>query len=614
MIIKAQFIVASLIIGLTTAASFSGSALGKRDSLLLTNSSIIKPYKPEITPQAFCENNIVATTLKRNCAQKYFEPGTAPSSMQLNKARNEIASLSKSYGELADTLEVNATDDAMILVNVARQRAEFLKKISIQPSLTDNNYYLYFNGLLVGLGLSYNPFSNTFKSLPNDLARYLLDPSKVGYEINLLSVTNKIGFFFFGAIAFALFITLIRQRINNFGLIIIFFIFLLLLLGLVVTRDASINFGSYSSYFSLNPLRNIFPRQLIISGLCFCIFTASLFLIAAPKIDIQRRLSNNYYNLIVIVAPISTILVYTIAGVPIGAEFLKFTACLSCALVLTRYGRIIELTQNHIGILKALIYKNKGSELNIVNRDKNFLSASSTFQIFFAKKIIAMPIGLALAFCGSALFFSDLGGTLVAGMVVFFSVFILLGTKFALLASLPIGFATSLLFIFSEKVKGRIELMQDPMSASISDFARLEEFVFAAKSTGYGLNKIKWCSNDGVCIPLQSLSDYMPSLLMAALGEKISLSILFLFCLLILILCVKCFLLSWNYESKNRLLIMTASFLCLACFFQVIVTVLGNWRVIPLTGLGLPLISIGVSSSISASFGLGLATGIVFKK
>ncbi len=603
------------IIGITAAASIAGSGLNSRDSLLLSKSSLIKPYQPEITPQKFCETFIDVETQKRNCAQKYFEPGTTYPSKQLIDPRIEIANLSKAYDELGQALEIDATDEAMMLVNVARQRSEFLKKISVQPLLTSNDYYLYFNGLLIGLGFSYNPFSNTFKPLPNDLARYLLNPSKVGNEIKILSIANQIGIFIFGIIVYSLFSITIVRNISSVGLAIILFIFLLLLLGLIVTRDASINFGSYSTYFSLNPFRNIFPRQLLISTLCFLILTASLYLITKSNIHNPKRITNEQYILVVIVAPFATIFAYAIGGVPSGAEFLKITACLSCALLLTRYGRIIELTQNHIGIFNSLLLRKRNDpKLHVEYGRNNPLLASFFFQKFFVKKIILMPIGLALAFCGSAFFFSDLGGTLVAGMILFFSVFILLGSKFALIGSLPIGIATALLLLFSEKVRGRMELMQDPMRASISDFARLEEFVFTSKPNGYGLNQIKWCSNDGVCVPLQSLSDYMPSLLMATLGETMTISILFLLCLLMLFLCVKCFLLSWNYGSRNRLITMTASFLCLAGFLQVLITVLGNWRIIPLTGLGLPLVSIGFSSSIAVSLGLGLALGIIFKK
>ena len=69
---------------------------------------------------------------------------------------------------------------------------------------------------------------------------------------------------------------------------------------------------------------------------------------------------------------------------------------------------------------------------------------------------------------------------------------------------------------FTEKAEQRIELMMEPMNASVSDFARLINFT---KSESEGiLVGYSWCNDHGVCLPLQVLSDYMPLLIEKVLG------------------------------------------------------------------------------------------------
>jgi cell division protein FtsW (lipid II flippase) len=86
------------------------------------------------------------------------------------------------------------------------------------------------------------------------------------------------------------------------------------------------------------------------------------------------------------------------------------------------------------------------------------------------------------------------------------------------------------------------------------------------------------------------------------------------FALILLLLTYQCFISAWQNNENKRYLRLVSAMLCMAALFQLIVTLLGNLRVIPLTGLGAPLISIGLSSSITASIGIGLAIGLCFGK
>jgi cell division protein FtsW (lipid II flippase) len=171
-----------------------------------------------------------------------------------------------------------------------------------------------------------------------------------------------------------------------------------------------------------------------------------------------------------------------------------------------------------------------------------------------------------------------------------------------------------LLYVISEKVQGRVALMMEPMRANISDFARLIEFNEASQPYGYGWGSLQWCSTEGICLPLQSLSDYMPTLISGWMGRLGSSIFIIIFATVLLRLSYLAFTNSWFYNDKNKFIKALSSLLCLAAFFQLMVTVLGNLRIIPLTGLGTPLISIGISSSITASLGMGLAIGLCFDK
>jgi cell division protein FtsW (lipid II flippase) len=51
---------------------------------------------------------------------------------------------------------------------------------------------------------------------------------------------------------------------------------------------------------------------------------------------------------------------------------------------------------------------------------------------------------------------------------------------------------------------------------------------------------------------------------------------------------------------------MAAFYLLIATLLQAIITFFGNWRWIPLTGLGTPLLSIGLSSVLAPVLAVGL--------
>ena len=148
--------------------------------------------------------------------------------------------------------------------------------------------------------------------------------------------------------------------------------------------------------------------------------------------------------------------------------------------------------------------------------------------------------------------------------------------------------------------------MLAPMSASISDFARLLAYSEASKPLGFGLGQLRWCNQEGTCLPIQVLSDYMPTVLNGLAGPYGSL-ILFmgLAIFFIVIAGISC----WRFMAQQgiaRLASVVTFFFLLASIIQTLLTFLGNWRLIPLTGVGAPLLSIGLSSILAPTLALGL--------
>jgi len=171
-----------------------------------------------------------------------------------------------------------------------------------------------------------------------------------------------------------------------------------------------------------------------------------------------------------------------------------------------------------------------------------------------------------------------------------------------------------LLISTSDKVRGRFQLMLEPMHANVSDFARLIEFEKSGQPWGYGPMNIQWCAGDGVCLPLQSLSDYMPTIISGMIGNYFSLLLFVVFSVVLMYLIYRLFMPAWYFDNQQRFVNMFACLLCLATLAQLIVTYFGNWRLMPLTGLGAPLISIGFSSFLAATIGISFALCLTLQK
>jgi len=210
----------------------------------------------------------------------------------------------------------------------------------------------------------------------------------------------------------------------------------------------------------------------------------------------------------------------------------------------------------------------------------------------------------------SLFIFNDIGGVFITLVLVMILVSIVFGLRFFFFWVLIMSIL-GVIGSFTEKVEQRIELRMEPMNASVSDFARLINFT-QSKSEGI-LVGYSWCNDHGVCLPLQVLSDYMPLLIEKVLGFGGTLFILIALVALFGYVAVKSFYIFLTGERENRLPSILIFYMSCSSIIQIILSSFGNWRLIPLSGISLPFMSIGFTAMILPCLTYGLFVGMNMK-
>jgi cell division protein FtsW (lipid II flippase) len=90
----------------------------------------------------------------------------------------------------------------------------------------------------------------------------------------------------------------------------------------------------------------------------------------------------------------------------------------------------------------------------------------------------------------------------------------------------------------------------------------------------------------------------MPVVLTGVLGTQGTFWFFLLYLMTMMVLAAWLMRQFLTLQGSSRALSMMAFFMLWGTAAQTVVTFLGNWRIIPLTGLGTPLLSIGLSSSL----------------
>ena len=588
--------------------------LHSRDKILESLPAITQ-YQIRLSAEEFCRLNLKEQFSIVPCTTIDSRFFSSTDSQGINDAVSELSRAIASYESLQAALNNDTQTSGQLLELQAIVQRKLAQLSAILNVSGPKSYPALFKGLLIAQGTSYNTATNKFKLLPQNIAQYILGQNNIQRQYFALEKASQYLAVFYLALLLVC-LLIIRKKLSGLGLFFLSIYFFTIFFGLNLIRDASLHFGFESASFDLSPFRQLYQRQLVVTLLSAFILVLCIRFshrIANTFTFILNRLSITLGTLLCTLAIAGS---YLLLGPAIGSELFKVSSCFIAAFLLYRYGRTLELAQEQFGLSnlvgKSLSYLGSFTYISIANKKEIFLQKYYVYFLFW-KILIQILLVIFLLLLVSAIF-HDLGGSLIAGLVFSFCLFVLLGKKFA---SLLIGLVSILgvsIFIVSEKVQNRFELMLNPKNANISDFERLIQFENAGQPFGFGLGNIKWCSADGVCLPLQTLSDYMPTLINGAFGKIWGLLLLGGLAYVWIILAYQGFIASWLYKEPFKFAKLFGSLLCLAALFQLFVTTLGNLRIIPLTGLGTPLISIGISSSISASIGFGLILGLCYAR
>jgi cell division protein FtsW (lipid II flippase) len=362
-------------------------------------------------------------------------------------------------------------------------------------------------------------------------------------------------------------------------------------LGLLIAADASVHYGQGSSVFPLNPLGNQLNRQMLVGGISVSIMVTGLLL--APWVGKAVLLAMRYWGSTMLSLMLLMGFAYVLQGPALGSEALKLGMAVMAGLLTAAYGRSVHATAQDAPaaltpwrLMTAWQRDTTGSQdpIDVIAMQLN-------------RPLLQFTAFCAIGISAAALAFHDLGAALVTTIVAVTTLYMVFGSRLAG-AVLLAGVLMAGLMSQTEKVQGRIALMMDPLSASVSDFARLLAFSNAAHEKGFNLGQIAWCSGGGVCIPLQALSDYMPVVLTGVLGTQGTFWFFLLYLMTMMVLAAWLMRQFLTLQGSSRALSMMAFFMLWGTAAQTVVTFLGNWRIIPLTGLGTPLLSIGLSSSL----------------
>ncbi len=372
--------------------------------------------------------------------------------------------------------------------------------------------------------------------------------------------------------------------------------------GLLVVADASVRFGQGSAVFTFNPLGNQFVRQCRILAGMSALMGMIVFL--GPWLRLVVRTCCQRTGWLMLALLLIMVAGYRVIGPAGGSEILKVGMALTAGLITAMHGRSIHLTTElapralQPSFLLRQLGKRRSSGAVI---DPLELIAQEV-----GKPIMQMAAFTGLSLALAALVFNDLGASLVTACIALSALYFVFGARITLAVTIPMALA-ALLASQTDKVQARLALMVDPLTAAISDFARLVAFEQSTPDFTAGFGNIAWCNGVGACIPLQSLSDYMPVVLAGAIGKFGTVAYFLIF--LGVLIALAAWLVRRSLTQADlavRTLTLTAFYLLLGTLVQTLVTFLGNWRVIPLTGLGMPLVSIGLSSFLAPTLAIGL--------
>ena len=510
----------------------------------------------------------------------------------LQTLRKDIAQTLGSTSQA--TLVLQALD---LRLQNALPKIQTLELQEQQDEVSPAGYASVFELLLDLEGQSYQSVKGSFRNKRWDVAQLIQHQTETMQRGQELQQALKWLPFLLLPFSLCLF-ALSYWRAQLIGVVSMSFYLMATLLGFLITADASVHFGENSLYYPLNPLGNQLYRQVGITGLGYAVLI--FVLIAKNPIEILMRFVLRHSFITTCLITSFVIGAYLMQSPAIGSESLKVGVAILAAVVITDQSRVLHLIRKYAPDSFSLF---RFMQWVRPSRDQH-LDANARVLKHIAKPLSIFCLFALFTLGAASLVFNDLGGALIATLVVIITLFLTFGSRPTLMALGLLGCLAALLSL-TDKLQGRIELMLAPMTATVSDFARLLAFTEASSPHGFGLGNIQWCNQEGTCLPIQVLSDYMPTALNGVSGPWMTMLTFLALCAFFLTIAVISCLRFITRQGVERLISIVTFFLLTATLIQTILTFLGNWRLIPLTGMGTPLLSIGLSSILAPTLALG---------
>ncbi|MCH1612250.1 MAG: hypothetical protein L7S72_03040 [Flavobacteriales bacterium] len=451
--------------------------------------------------------------------------------------------------------------------------------------------------------MTYSETSGKFKKVSWGIGRILEDGEEVRSEYQRFSFFKSIlPIIILFPVLFILYWFIDergRERNIYLGSLAVFF-----LSSLYMTLDAANNYGMTSSTIEISPFIKLFERQIVIVLFGYSIIFISMFYFNSVNRVLQKIFSRQ--KIITLIGVLFAVAGYSIYSSAVGAEIMKTFVAGFAAIITARNAREIYLVSKYskeslsMQNIIAVIFKKKC-------RDN--LPSPSIELTTYVLKVFSYFLLLSFSLIIFSTFvFNDFGGMILVLLVIVILVTLVFGAKLLLVWTLGFIILASGLSL-TEKVSQRITLMIEPMSAQVSDFARLLNF--NVKNEPFFFVGTSWCSDSGICVPLQILSDYIPILFEKSFGLWAAVALLFMLTMLYSYIAFKTFFIFLTGIKNFKVISIFIFYLSCGTLIQIFLSFLGNWRIIPLSGVSIPYLSIGFTATVIPCLIFGLFLGLI---
>lgn len=507
-------------------------------------------------------------------------------------------------------LETEQDNTALILqIQVDKRVSVISDRLSrVSQTIPSNNgqrdeYKDLFLSSLALSGMTYSETSGKFKKVSWGIGRVLEDGEEVRSEYQRFSFFKSIlPIIILFPVLFILYWFLDergRERNIYLGSLAVFF-----LSSLYMTLDAANNYGMTSSTIEISPFIKLFERQIVIVLFGYSIIFISMFYFNSVNRVLQKIFSRQ--KIITLIGVLFAVAGYSIYSSAVGAEIMKTFVAGFAAIITAKNAREIYLVSKYS--------KESLSMQNIITvifkkRCRDNLPSPSIELTTYVLKVFSYFLLLSFSLIIFSTFvFNDFGGMILVLLVIVILVTLVFGAKLLLVWTLGFIILASGLSL-TEKVSQRITLMIEPMSAQVSDFARLLNFDI--KNEPFFFVGTSWCSDSGICVPLQILSDYIPILFEKSFGLWAAVALLFMLTMLYSYIALKTFFIFLTGIKNFKVISIFIFYLSCGTLIQVFLSFLGNWRIIPLSGVSIPYLSIGFTATVIPCLIFGLFLGLI---